>query len=220
MADSRPTWQLVVEVASTLSAGPGSFRLAEIVQAVQHLDPSRARSSIQPVVQGMTINAGKGPQQPCGKVLVRTGHGWYQLHSPPTDTTTGETVEVRGQAPITRTARARVIVDVDQRVSDVIQRFDELVTDYDRAVPFRRSGQYELHRATIDRRRELGSARAAIHDDEFATLLYETLQAWGIGRRASRLIPFGAFRERLAAVQDDVRSLDAHTIGSVGLNVA
>ena len=27
----------------------------------------------------MTRNAGRGPQQPCGKVLLRTDHGWYRV---------------------------------------------------------------------------------------------------------------------------------------------
>ncbi|MDQ3485126.1 MAG: hypothetical protein M3445_06905 [Actinomycetota bacterium] len=214
MADPRPTWQLVVEVARGLSARHNSFRLADIVESVQRLDPSRARTSIQPVVQGMTSNAGRGPQQPCGKVLLRTDHGWYRLLPAGFVDAPVERSVVRRRVPRTSTGEPRAAIDVGQRVREVVERFDELVEEYDRTVPFQRRGQYERHRATIDRRRELGSARAAIDNSAFTALLHETLQLWGIGRRASRLVPIEKFRERLAALADDIAALDALEIGN------
>jgi hypothetical protein len=96
--------------------------------------------------------------------------------------------------------------------------FDDLVAEYDRSVPFRRRGQYERHRQTIDCRLELGSARAAIGSPVFSGLLYETLQLWGIGRRASRLVPLDAFRDRLVAVADAINALDGLCIESAGLD--
>lgn len=105
-----------------------------------------------------------------------------------------------------------------QRVRELIRDLDALVAAYDRTVPFQRSGQYERHRATIDRRRELGSARAAIEDDRFTSLLHETLQLWGIGRRGSRLAPLDSFRERLAAVADEIAALDGLAIGDQQLD--
>jgi hypothetical protein len=48
-------------------------------RGVQRLEPDQARTSIQPVVQGMTRNAGRGPQQPCGKVRMRTDQGWDRV---------------------------------------------------------------------------------------------------------------------------------------------
>jgi hypothetical protein len=71
------------------------------------------------------------------------------------------------------------------------------VDAYDRDVPFARSGQYEFHRETIALRRALGSATAAIADGRFTLLLHATLQKWGIGRRASRLVPLDVFRAQL-----------------------
>lgn len=214
MVDSRPTWQLVIEVARRLSAERNSFRLADIVAGVQQVDASRARTSIQPVVQGMTSNAGRGPQQPCGKVLLRTDHGWYRLLPEGFVDAPVATPTPRRQVQPSVRRQPAPPIDVDHRVHEVIQDFDALVAEYDRAVPFQRSGQYERHRATIDRRRELGSAGAAIEDDRFTSLLHETLQLWGIGRRASRLAPLDAFRERLAAVASHVVALDGLDIGT------
>jgi hypothetical protein len=78
----RPTWQLVLEVAESLRAiNHVTFSLADLVAGVQRIDPSRARGAIQPVIQGMTLNATGGPLQPCGKVLMRVQQGWYRLLS-------------------------------------------------------------------------------------------------------------------------------------------
>jgi hypothetical protein len=80
MTDTRPTWQLVIEAAESLvRSGSRAFQLSELIRAVQLLDNARARTSIQPVIQGMTINAGKGPAQSCGKVFRRVGHGQYEF---------------------------------------------------------------------------------------------------------------------------------------------
>ena len=82
VVDSRPTWQLVLEVAKQRrERKKTTLRMADLVADVQRIDPRRARSSIQPVIQEMTLNAGLGPTQPCGKVLTRVQHGWYQLLS-------------------------------------------------------------------------------------------------------------------------------------------
>jgi hypothetical protein len=214
VADPRPTWQLVLEVARRLNAERNSFRLAHIVDGVQRMDASRARTSIQPIVQGMTSNAGRGPQQPCGKVLLRTDHGWYRLLPDGFVDAPATTRAPRRRAPRRDPSELPIAIDVGQRERDVIADFDELVAEYDRTVPFQRSGQYERHRATIDRRLELGSAQAAIDDERFTALLHETLQLWGIGRRASRLTPLDLFRVQLAAVADDVARLESLGISS------
>jgi hypothetical protein len=158
VADPRPTWQLVLEVARRLSAERNSFRLADIVDGVQRVDESRARTSIQPIVQGMTSNARRGPQQPCGKVLLRTDHGWYRLLPEGFVDAPATVRPPRRQAPRRDPHVPTVTIDVGLRAREVIASFDELVIEYDHTVPFQRSGQYERHRATIDQRRELGSA--------------------------------------------------------------
>jgi hypothetical protein len=82
MSHEAPVWKLVLDAARRLGAnGSREFKLDSIVAAVQALHPEYGRGSIQPVVQGMTRNAGKGPTSPCGKPLLRVRHGWYVLES-------------------------------------------------------------------------------------------------------------------------------------------
>jgi len=85
-------------------------------------------------------------------------------------------------------------------------------------VPFTRSGQYEFHRRTIERRLVLGSVAAAIHDEQFTELLYETLKRWGIGRRASRLAPLSEFRLTLASHETQLLELEPLKIESLAGN--
>lgn len=180
------------------------------------MDATRSRTSIQPVVQGMTSNAGRGPRQPCGRVLLRTDHGWYRLL--PQGFVDAAAVPAPRRRAQGGSGASSEPIDVPQRVRELIRDFDALVAACDRTVPFQRSGQYERHRATIDRRRELGSGRAAIEDDRFTSLLHKTLQLWGIGRRGSRLAPLDTFRERLAAVADEIAALDGLAIGDEQLD--
>jgi hypothetical protein len=80
MAESwNSTWQLALDAATGLAADSGEFRLQDLVAEVQQIDPARGRGTIQPTVQGMTINARTRPPSPCGKPLRRISHGWYAL---------------------------------------------------------------------------------------------------------------------------------------------
>jgi len=64
--------------ATQLAEDVGSpFTLSELIAEVQRRDPARGRGTISPVVQGMTANAGRGPESLCGKVFLRVGHGRY-----------------------------------------------------------------------------------------------------------------------------------------------
>jgi hypothetical protein len=206
VTDTRATWVLVLEAANELTReGRSPFKLAELVEQVQVRDPRRQRSTIQPVVQGMTENAGNGPASPCGKPLERTSHGYYRLLS------TGSPVAstaTRTARPRKRRGRSVSVAELRRRVDLVIAEFDRFVGVYDASLPFTRSGQYELHRLTIDRRRSLGSAVAAVLDDEFTAGLHQTLRAWSIGTRASRLVPLPEFRARLRDRADDFRDLE------------
>jgi hypothetical protein len=103
MTDTRPTWELVIEAAEDLTRrGVTPFELQTLIRAVQDRDPSRSRQSIQPIIQGLTKNAGTGPPSRGGKPLERTGHGLYVLA--PTDSTEEEQTSERvspaiGKAP-------------------------------------------------------------------------------------------------------------------------
>src|SRR5437870_3710037 len=93
------------------------------------------------------------------------------------------------------------------RIELLISDFPRFLRVFEQDPPFRRPKQLEYHLRTIRRIRKLGSTRKAIKDDEFLESLYGTLQAWGIGIRASRLKPFGAFVEALRARATDIGDL-------------
>jgi hypothetical protein len=218
-----PTWKLVLDAAGRLAAVSGEFRLQDLVVEVQRADSGRGRSTIQPVVQGMTANAGSGPPSPCGKPLLRTGHGRYTLtrlqgsqSAMPAD---GRPAAAVRPADGMRRSRAARDAEVATRVESVIATFADCLDAYDRLVPFRRAGQYETHRAAIDRRRHVGSAGAALADDEFLELLYQTLRRWGIGVRASRLAPLPEFRRQIRAQAGSISALDGTRIDDPALDV-
>jgi hypothetical protein len=71
---------------------------------------------------------------------------------------------------------------------------------------------------TIRLRRELGSATAAVRDDRFLHSLYRTLNAWGIGRRASRLLPENAFAAAVRARQAEIAELENTSIEDLSLD--
>jgi len=73
----------------------------------------------------------------------------------------------------------------------LIAGFNTFLDAYDRDCPFIRHGQLQYHVETIRHRRRLGSAKAALNDEGFQRSLYRTLQAWGIGSRASTLVRDG-----------------------------
>ena len=104
-------------------------------------------------------------------------------------------------------------------VDFLIERFFKCLRAYDRDCPFTRYGQLEYHVATIERRRALGSAQAALDDHDFKWSLYQTLQAWQIGQRASRLKSFSAFENALSARASEIGELDRFTIDQADLDV-
>ncbi len=73
---------------------------------------------------------------------------------------------------------------------------------------------------TIGLRRRLGSAKAALNDAAFQRSLYRTLEAWGIGSRASHLRDFADFVTALHAEAAAIEELDGLAIDQPGLDVA
>jgi hypothetical protein len=100
---------------------------------------------------------------------------------------------------------------IEQRISKLVSRFGRYVEAYDQRVSFT-SEQLAAHRQTIVLRRQLGSVRAAATDDKFAASLRRTLLAWGIGRRASRLVPADQFAAALRAAVPRLEELEPLTI--------
>jgi hypothetical protein len=105
------------------------------------------------------------------------------------------------------------------RISEVIGEFPDLLDYYDHALPFDKSGQYAHHRRTIEQRFEAGSVRAALANEGFLRSLYATLQAWGIGSRASKLIPFPEFGAELRRWTGALEEIDGLCIDAPALDV-
>jgi len=105
-------------------------------------------------------------------------------------------------------------------VALLVGNFKSFLDAYDRYCPFTRYGQLEYHMETIGHRRRLGSAEAALTDEVFQQSLYRTLQAWGIGSRASKLRPFPDFVAALHAQAATIEELDGLTIDQPTLDVA
>src|ERR1700730_8610437 len=79
-ADDRPIWEILLEGARSLGTrGISEFTRLELVEYVQSVHPGRARSSIDPIIQGMTDNASGGPASACGVVFHRSDRGRYRL---------------------------------------------------------------------------------------------------------------------------------------------
>lgn len=104
------------------------------------------------------------------------------------------------------------VADAHLRV--LLADFKDFVNEYDRRNPFDRSGQLSGHVRTIKLRREAGSAAAALEDGRFRSSLYETLQAWGIGRRGSKMVTRSEFDGILLAREDAITGLDDVAIGT------
>ncbi len=194
--------------------------MIELVKGVQKLDPARDRVSIQPVVQGMTVNAAKGPPSPCGKPLYRVEHGIYRLAKAGMGSETQSQGRTKSGPRIARTSpRVLKTQIVEKRVVGLIEEFATCVELYDEQAPFTRRGQYTMHRKTIDRRRNLSSVQAALSDEEFLDDLYETLHAWGIGRRASKLIPRSEFGIQLRSIEPKISSFERFNLEDEELNL-
>lgn len=81
---------------------------------------------------------------------------------------------------------------VHARLSRLTGGFARYVTTYDELVPFS-SEQLSAHRECIALRQQAGGPTAAVSDPRFMASLRRTLIAWGIGGRASYLVPEGVF---------------------------
>jgi hypothetical protein len=100
---------------------------------------------------------------------------------------------------------------IDARVVQLADGFGRYIQAYDDHVSFT-SEQLAAHRATVALRQQAGSVRAAIGSEQFLVSLRRTLLAWGIGRRASRLVPAGAFAAALHAALPGLEPLESLTI--------
>lgn len=97
---------------------------------------------------------------------------------------------------------------IDTRLSKLTGGFAHYVAAYDELVPFS-SEQLAAHRYCIGLRQRAGSLAAAVGDPRFVASLRRTLIAWGIGSRASYLVPEPGFAQALATVLPKLEELVA-----------
>ncbi|HEV2258728.1 MAG TPA: hypothetical protein VGS06_36880 [Streptosporangiaceae bacterium] len=112
-------------------------------------------------------------------------------------------------------ARADVI---EERVIRLTRDFGRYVRVYDEQVSFT-SEQLAAHRACIALRKQAGSVRAAVNSAPFLQALLRMLRAWGIGVRASRLVPADQFGAALRAALPALEELEPLAIDDSGLPV-
>jgi hypothetical protein len=96
---------------------------------------------------------------------------------------------------------------IDARLTKLTDGFARYVAAYDELVPFS-TEQLAAHRQCIELRHQAGGVRAAASDPRFAASLRRTLVAWGIGGRASHLVPEPGFTRALAAALPSLELLE------------
>ena len=100
---------------------------------------------------------------------------------------------------------------IKERVTKLTNDFGRYVLVYDEEVSFT-TEQLAAHRRCIALRKQAGTVRAAINDIQFLQALRRTLRAWGIGVRASRLVPEYQFASALRAALPALEVLEPLTI--------
>jgi len=93
-------------------------------------------------------------------------------------------------------------------VPHLISGFEQHLSYYEANPPFARPAQLSTHRKTIDLRRQLGTASAALADNRFLDSLAETLKAWGVGSHNSILAEPAEFRRQLRSQAPNITALD------------
>ena len=109
--------------------------------------------------------------------------------------------------------------EIHEIVDGLIKQFDVLIDAFNRRPPFNKEGQLEYHQATIKRRLQLGSVSAALRDQAFLSNLYETLKAWGIGKRGSKLLEFPDFVSELQNKEKEIVKLEELQIDDKDLGI-
>jgi hypothetical protein len=221
MAVGEPMWKTIIDAVDMIGASGGrQFSRSDLIVACIELDSSHHEMAYGAMFQTMVKEAPTAPASPLGKVFHRSSRGVYE-YAPNLQTAPprSDTATAKGStsASISRLSTRRKLVKL--QLERLATDFDLYVETFDNSVPFQRFGQWEYHRDTIRRRRELGSVVTAIHDPKFLHLLYKTLKAWGIGRRGSRLIDEPRFGHALQQHQILLEELEVLNIEDTSLDV-
>jgi hypothetical protein len=145
--------------------------------------------------------------------LVRVTRGLYRLGSSKVRSASKE------RAPSSPPGDSSVGSIATERIERLRSHFTRYVRAFTAEPAFGRRDQLRLHAETIRRRVALGSAKAALRDDDFLDLLHGTLRAWGIGIRGSHLLDRGEFKVALRRHRAAIERLDGQMIDDPRLDV-
>lgn len=84
MPRNEPNWILLKECGEELTReGKVPFRRKQLIDCVQEKHPDRGKNSLNPMIQGMTVNLKGGAPGGIGKnVFYSVGHGLFELYDP------------------------------------------------------------------------------------------------------------------------------------------
>lgn len=105
---------------------------------------------------------------------------------------------------------------VDQRIRELCSNMCTYLEIYEKNNPFSKPEQLESHRQTIRLRRELGVS-AALRDDTFIKSLLNTLDAWDLNKRGTKLLCLNKLKEELLNHEKQIVGLDGARIDDPGL---
>lgn len=219
MATNEPMWRTLLEAASALGeTNDGTFTWSEVISKARTLDPSHHQQAYGATFQSMVIESPTASTSPVGKVFTRISRGKYTIAiaHPDLEMASIKLFPESVARSITLTPKQ---VEGRRRAQHLGANFGVYVAHFSTHVPLTKAAQYQFHRRTIDLRRELGSAEHAIEDDRFVDSLYETLQAWGNGRRRSNLVSSENFATALRTHLPKIVALDALSIEDPWLDV-
>jgi len=94
-----------------------------------------------------------------------------------------------------------------QRVNDLCSDFSYYISKFDTSNPFTGRTLYS-HFRTLKRLRECGALAIAFQDNLFFEYLYDTLIAWGLNKRGSKLVDFETFRSSLRNHESELENLE------------
>lgn len=104
--------------------------------------------------------------------------------------------------------RANRAKELENRVEELIQGFDGFLEVFLQEPPFKKEGQLDYHVKTIQMLNKLGGAESALKSPDFMSLLWRTLQAWGIGSRSSRIVSLPEFINAFLPWHDRIINLE------------
>lgn len=220
----RPTKSLVADWAKeTLKPGQ-TFAKDDVIRWFTQHYPKIKSSTVNMHVEVMATNNNLRKHYPSIKpgsghdLFYKLGRDEFRLWNQDTDPGPRYKSHLEEQGDAEENAKPQ-ITNQQSNIDSLIKEFPRYLQIFEHNPPFKRYGQWEYHVETIELRRELGSAKAALYDDQFLAALYKTLQAWGIGIRASKLVSFETFVAALRAKSSEIIGLEDKAIDDPQMNV-